>query len=52
MMATTKTGFAVKVRQNEKVYKTGKKASEEFLNRYPVKFNEFLPQWNYALNAG
>ena len=52
MMATTKTGFAVKVRQNEKEYKTGKKASEEFLNKYPVKFNKFLPQWNYSLNVG
>jgi len=50
-MATTKTGFSVKVWQNEKDYKTGKKASEEFLEKYPVKFNEFLPQWNYSLNG-
>ena len=50
-MATTKAGFSVKVWQNEKDYKTGKKASEEFLEKYPVKFNEFLPQWNYSLNV-
>jgi hypothetical protein len=50
-MATTKTGFSVRVWQNEKEYKTGKKASEEFLEKYPVRFNKFLPQWNYSLNA-
>ena len=50
MMATTKTGFAVKVHQNKKEYKIGKKASEDFLDKYPVKFNKFLPQWNYSLN--
>ena len=51
-MATTKTGFSVKVWQNKKEYKTGKKASEEFLTKYPVKFNELLPQWNYSLKTG
>jgi hypothetical protein len=51
-MATTKTGFSVEVWQNMKEYKTGKKASEDFLINYPVKFNTLLPKWNYALNAG
>lgn len=50
-LATTKTGFSVKVWQNEKVYKTGKTASVEFLTKYPVKFNLLLPQWNYALEG-
>ena len=50
-MATTKTGFSVEVWQNKKEYKTGKKASEEFLTNYPVKFNKFLPQWNYSLEG-
>ena len=49
-MASTKTGFSVEVWHNEKEYNTGKKASEEFLTKYPVKFNKLLPQWNYALN--
>ena len=51
-LATTTTGFSVKVWQNKKEYKTGKKASEEFLMKYPVKFNELLPQWNYSLKTG
>ena len=51
-MATTKTGFSVRVWQNKKVYQTGKKASPEFLNNNPVKFNKFIPKWNYALKAG
>ena len=50
--ATTKTGFSVKVWQNEKEYKTGKKASDEFMINYPVKYNQLLPKWNYSLNAG
>ena len=37
--------------QNKKEYQTSKTASMEFLKKYPVKFNMFLPQWNYALNA-
>ena len=49
--ATTKTGFMVKVWQNGKEYKTGKNASEEFMKKYPVKFNQILPKWNYSLNA-
>ena len=51
-IATTKTGFAVKVWQNKKEYQSGKKASEEFLTKYPVIFNQCLPQWNYTLEAG
>ena len=50
-LAATKTGFSVEVWQNKKEYQTGKTASEEFLTKYPVKFNKLLPQWNYALNA-
>jgi hypothetical protein len=50
-MATTKTGFSVEVWQNNKEYKTGEKASEEFMTNYPVKYNDFIPTWNYSLNA-
>ena len=49
--ATTKAGFSVEVWQNHKQYATGIKASEEFMKEYPVKFNEFLPLWNYSLNV-
>jgi hypothetical protein len=48
-MATTKTGFSVKVWQNQKEYVTGKEASKEFMDKYPVKFNDFIPKWNYSL---
>jgi hypothetical protein len=37
--------------QNKKEYKTGKKASEEFMSENYVKFNKVLPKWNYELNA-
>jgi hypothetical protein len=47
---TTKTGFSVKAYINEKIYQTGKKASEEFMNKMPVSFNNMLPKWNYKLN--
>jgi hypothetical protein len=49
--AITKTGFSVKVWQNLKEYKTGKTATDEFLIKYPVKFNTFLPKWNYSLKT-
>jgi hypothetical protein len=44
---TTKTGFSVKAYINDKIYQTGKKASEEFLKTMPVIFNKTLPKWNY-----
>jgi hypothetical protein len=47
---TTKTGFSVKAYINEKIYQTGKKASEEFMNKMPVIFNKVLPKWNYKFN--
>jgi len=37
---TTKTGFAVKAYINTNLYQTGKKASEEFMNKMPVIFND------------
>jgi len=44
---TTKTGFSVKAYINEKVYQTGKKASDEFMKKMPVIFSKILPKWNY-----
>lgn len=43
----TRTGFSVKAYINTKLYETGKKASEEFMEIMPVIFNDFLPKWNY-----
>ena len=45
---TTKKGFSVKVSINEKIYLTGKKASDEFLENSPVEFDKLLPKWNYT----
>jgi hypothetical protein len=45
---TTKTGLSVIVNFNDKEYKTGKKASNEFLELMPVEFDEFIPKWNYS----
>ena len=49
--ATTKTGFAVDVWQNNKQYTTGIKASDEFMKEYSVTFNEFIPLRNYSLKV-
>jgi hypothetical protein len=47
---TTKTGFSVIASINTKLYETGKKASEVFMNTMPVTFNESLPKWNYKFD--
>lgn len=44
----TKTGFSVEVSFNDKVYKTGNKASAEFLESKPYENDEILPKWNYS----
>ncbi|HZJ19597.1 MAG TPA: ISAzo13 family transposase [Pricia sp.] len=49
--ATTRSGFSVEVSMNEKVYATGKKASEGFRENMPVEFDGFLPKWNYTLRC-
>ena len=48
---TTKTGFSVKANINDKIYQTGKKASEEFMKSMPVIFKKILPKWNYIFNC-
>jgi hypothetical protein len=32
----------------DKVYKTARKASKEFYDNTPIKFDKVLPQWNYT----
>jgi hypothetical protein len=48
---TTKTGFSVKAYINTKIYPTGKKASDEFMNTMPVISYKFLPKWNYQFKC-
>jgi hypothetical protein len=48
--ANTMTGFSVDVWINEKIYQIGGKASDDFMDKYPVTFNDVLPVWNYSLN--
>lgn len=48
--AHTKTGFSVEVSINNIEYETGKKASAEFMEKYPVKYANVLPKWNYSFN--
>lgn len=45
--AKTSTGLNVFVRQIKKEYHTGIKATQEFLDNYPIVHDDILPQWNY-----
>jgi hypothetical protein len=31
----------------DKIYQTGKKASDFFMEKMPIVFDEFLQKWNY-----
>ncbi|NEQ30980.1 MAG: hypothetical protein F6K04_08245 [Leptolyngbya sp. SIO4C5] len=33
---------------SDKVYRTGRRATDEFKQRMPILFDEFLPQWSYV----
>jgi hypothetical protein len=41
----------VKAFINRKKYETGKKAADEFMEKMPVTFNDFLPKWNYKFDC-
>jgi len=43
----TKLGLSVSVSVLDKVYETGKKASDGFKENMEIIFDEFLPKWNY-----
>lgn len=47
--ATTRTGLRVFVNILHGMYETGLKATDEFLEQLPVRFDQHLPQWNYVL---
>lgn len=44
---TTK-GLKVVVRMLDKVYATGRKYAKDFKNNMTIKFDDFLPKWNYT----
>jgi hypothetical protein len=45
----TQTGLSVTVRVLEKLYETGRKASETFKANMPIEFDDILPRYNYRL---
>jgi hypothetical protein len=45
----TQTGLSVTVRVLEKLYETGRKASDIFKANMPVDFDDILPRYNYRL---
>jgi hypothetical protein len=46
---STKAGLSATVRVIEKIYETGRKASEAFKSNMPIKFDDILPKWNYQV---
>lgn len=50
LMARTKTkqGLSVTVNVFDKVYLTGRKAAESFMENMPIVFDNVLPHWNYV----
>ena len=45
----TSTGLKVTVGILNKFYDTQRKATDRFLKKYPVRFDDFLPEWNYVI---
>ena len=46
--ANTKTGLKVFATVLDKIYKTGRKVTEEFRQTMEIVFDDYLPQWNYT----
>lgn len=46
---TTTTGLQVRAWLNEKIYQTGRQASEQFKAAMPIIFDKLLPKWNYQI---
>jgi hypothetical protein len=47
MLRKTKNGLKTSVNIIDKIYETGKKASEFFMEKMPIVFDKYLPKWNY-----
>ena len=45
---STKTGLSVVSTIIDAVYETGRKASDTFKAQMPIRFDDYLPQWNYV----
>jgi hypothetical protein len=45
----TQTGLQVTVAVLHKFFSTRRQASDRFLQRYPICFDSFLPEWNYTV---
>lgn len=50
VMGKTKTSKGLKVFTSisDKTFETGRKVAEGFKETMKIKFDEFLPQWNYV----
>ncbi|MEM8805020.1 MAG: hypothetical protein AAGF01_03105 [Cyanobacteria bacterium P01_G01_bin.38] len=46
--ATTSTGLEVLTTVIDKVYETGKQATDELKSNIQIVFDEVLPNWNYT----
>ena len=44
----TKSGLKVVVKMSKKRYNTGRKVQTGFKEDMPIKFDKYLPQWNYV----
>ena len=49
---STRTGLRVTLKVLDKLYELGRKATDRFLESYPIDFDDYLPQWNYMVNPG
>ena len=48
----TTTGLKVVARITGKIYKTGRKYAADFKESMTIKFDDFLPKWNYVAIPG
>ena len=44
----TRTGLSVTVGMLKKVYELKRKATDRFMEVMPIKFDDYLPNWNYV----
>lgn len=44
----TQQGLSVVVQIIDKIYQTGRQVSDEFKKNLPIRFDDYLPQWNYT----
>lgn len=49
---TTRTGLRVTLKVLDKLYELERKATDRFMEAYPVHFDDYLPEWNYVIKPG